>query len=113
MRQICSTEHPQGIAAILKKPGWSWEELLAAGAGCWFCLIVLPIQVIWGAYCAAAGLSECEGVLLSQGCVDPFSPKVVRASMGAILNVPIFPDVSELQLECLQEVRLQSSWLPI
>jgi RNA methyltransferase, TrmH family len=31
--------------------------------------------------------------LLSPGCVDPFNPKVVRASMGAIFHVPLELDV--------------------
>lgn len=32
--------------------------------------------------------------LLSPGSVDPFNPKVVRASMGAIFHVPIETEVS-------------------
>lgn len=32
--------------------------------------------------------------LLSPGSVDPFNPKVVRASMGAIFHTPIEQDVS-------------------
>ena len=35
---------------------------------------------------AAAGV---EGLLLTPGSVDPFNPKVVRASMGALLRLPI------------------------
>ena len=35
----------------------------------------------------AAGISE---IVLSKGCVDPFSPKVVRATMGSIFRVPLF-----------------------
>lgn len=35
---------------------------------------------------AAAGV---EGVLLGPGCVDPFNPKVVRGSMGALLRLPL------------------------
>lgn len=31
--------------------------------------------------------------LLSPGCVDPFNPKVIRASMGAIFHVPLELDV--------------------
>jgi TrmH family RNA methyltransferase len=42
-------------------------------------------------------------VLLTSGCVDPFSPKVVRSTMGAILNVPVFTDVSAEQLDVLGE----------
>lgn len=31
-----------------------------------------------------------DGLLLDAGCADPFSPKVVRASMGAVFRVPIY-----------------------
>lgn len=30
-----------------------------------------------------------DAVLLSQGCTDTFSPKVVRASMGAVFRLPV------------------------
>jgi TrmH family RNA methyltransferase len=35
---------------------------------------------------AAAGAG---GVLLSPGCVDPYNPKAVRATMGALLRLPV------------------------
>lgn len=35
---------------------------------------------------AAAGV---DGVLLSPGCVDAYNPKVVRATMGALLRLPV------------------------
>lgn len=35
---------------------------------------------------AAAG---ADGLLLSPGCVDPYNPKAVRATMGALLRLPI------------------------
>lgn len=40
----------------------------------------------------AAGVSE---IVLSKGCVDPFSPKVVRSTMGSIFRVPVFECESE------------------
>ena len=102
MQHICNTEHPQGIAAILKKPVWSWEELLAQGD-----LLVLLDHIAdpgnLGSILRSCWAFGVGGVLLSSGCVDPFGPKVVRSSMGAVLNVPIFPEVSELQLDTLQE----------
>ena len=30
-----------------------------------------------------------DGIVLCEGCVDPVSPKVVRATMGAIFRIPI------------------------
>jgi RNA methyltransferase, TrmH family len=36
--------------------------------------------------------------LLSPGCVDPFNPKVVRASMGAVFHVPLELDVPIMTL---------------
>jgi TrmH family RNA methyltransferase len=38
---------------------------------------------------AAAG---ADGVLLSPGSVDPYNPKVVRGSMGAILRLPVWQE---------------------
>lgn len=32
-----------------------------------------------------------DGLLLDPGCADPFSPKAVRASMGAVFRVPVYP----------------------
>jgi RNA methyltransferase, TrmH family len=39
-----------------------------------------------------------SSVALGPGCADPYSPKAVRASMGAIFSVPVarIPDVAEL-----------------
>ncbi|MDI9520522.1 MAG: RNA methyltransferase [Bacillota bacterium] len=35
----------------------------------------------------AAGFN---GLILDQGCADPYSPKVVRAGMGAVFRVPVY-----------------------
>jgi TrmH family RNA methyltransferase len=42
-----------------------------------------------GAILRAAYAFGASGVALGPGCADPFSPKAVRASMGAIFNVPL------------------------
>jgi TrmH family RNA methyltransferase len=48
-----------------------------------------------GTILRAAYAFGASGVALGPGCADPFSPKAVRASMGAIFNVPL-ARVSEL-----------------
>ncbi len=42
-----------------------------------------------GAILRSAHAFGASGVALGPGCADPFSPKAVRASMGAIFNVPL------------------------
>jgi TrmH family RNA methyltransferase len=42
-----------------------------------------------GAILRAAYAFGASGVALGPGCADPYSPKAVRASMGAIFNVPL------------------------
>jgi len=42
-----------------------------------------------GTILRAAEASGCAGVLCSPGTVDPWSPKTVRSSAGAVLHVPI------------------------
>jgi TrmH family RNA methyltransferase len=45
-----------------------------------------------GTIIRTAAATDCHTILLSPGCVDPYNPKVVRATMGAILAVDIFTD---------------------
>jgi TrmH family RNA methyltransferase len=102
MKHVCSTENPQGIAAIVKKPTWSWDAILDRKG----LLIVLDRIADPGNLgsmlrtCWAFGVA---GVLTTSGSVDPFSPKVVRSTMGAILNVPVFTDVSAEKLDSVKE----------
>lgn len=103
MKRICNTQNPQGIAAIIKKPVWSWEDVFAAGG-----LLILLDRIAdpgnMGSMLRTCWAFGVEGVLMTEGCVDPFSPKVVRSTMGAIFNVPVFTDVSGGQLDLLPQL---------
>jgi TrmH family RNA methyltransferase len=102
MKHICCTENPQGVAAIVKKPLWSWEELLGTGG-----LLIYLDQVAdpgnMGSILRSCWALGVAGVLLAKGSIDPFSPKVVRSSMGAIMNLPVFQNVSDSQLDMLSD----------
>lgn len=37
---------------------------------------------------------DAGGLVLSTGCADPYSPKVIRSSMGAIFSLPIVNDTN-------------------
>jgi TrmH family RNA methyltransferase len=45
-----------------------------------------------GTLIRAAAAFGCAALLCSPGCADPFAPKVVRASMGALFSLPLYTD---------------------
>ncbi|PKM77089.1 MAG: hypothetical protein CVU90_08785 [Firmicutes bacterium HGW-Firmicutes-15] len=102
MRHVCCTETPQGIAAIMKTPVWSWLDMVDKPG-----LLILLDRVSdpgnMGSIFRTCWALGVEGVLMTKGCADPFSPKVVRSTMGALLNIPVFSDVSDTQLDILNE----------
>jgi TrmH family RNA methyltransferase len=102
MRHICSTETPQGIAAIMKTPVWSWLDVVNKPG-----LLILLDRVSdpgnMGSIFRTCWALGVQGVLMTKGCADPFSPKVVRSTMGALLNIPVFRDISDIQLDVLHE----------
>jgi len=51
---------------------------------------------------------ECDGLFLLPGCADPYSPKTVRSSMGAVFRRPVWSCEAE-QLKAL----LQAEGLPL
>lgn len=44
-----------------------------------------------GTVMRTADAFACDGVLLLGGCADPYSVKAVRASMGAVFRIPVWP----------------------
>jgi TrmH family RNA methyltransferase len=102
MRKMCDTDSPQGIAAIVNKPNASLETLFKAQG-----LLILLDRVTdpgnMGTIIRSAWALNAGGILVSAGCVDVFSPKVVRATMGGIFNVPIVGNIDPEQLRFCQE----------
>lgn len=93
MQVISATVTPPGVVAVAPLPDCSLAELLHNPA---------PLLVI------AAGLQDpgnlgtiwrtalgagATGLILTHGSVDPFSPKVVRAAMGASFRLPVVTGV--------------------
>ncbi|MCR4399744.1 MAG: RNA methyltransferase [Syntrophomonadaceae bacterium] len=102
MKSLSATESPPGILAICRCPRWELDRAVAPHS----LLLVLDnvrdpgnagtmLRTAW-----AAGV---EAVLLTTGTVDAFSPKVVRASMGAVLHLPLFERAGEPLLAALGE----------
>ena len=95
---LSSLDSPQGILALLRQPHWNEEILLAQPTifGVYGEQLQDPANV--GAIIrTAAGLSV-DALWLTPESADVYNPKVVRASAGAVLSLPIFvaEDVARL-----------------
>jgi TrmH family RNA methyltransferase len=99
MERIASTESPQPVLAVVRMRRPTVESL--AGAS----LVVVCDRVSdpgnLGTILRSAEAAGASGVVLLAGSVDPFNPKVVRASAGALFHVPVVADVALHELQTL------------
>lgn len=85
------TQHPQGVVAAFPLPVWPTPT---PGHSPALALICDDIQDPGnlGTILRTAEAAGVSAVWLTGRCVDLYSPKVVRAGMGAHFRVPCFPD---------------------
>jgi len=91
-------EAPQGILAVARQPIWDEGEVLSRPAllGIFGEQLQDPANV--GAIVRTAAALNVSGLWLTPESADVYHPKVVRATSGALLALPIFTskDVSQL-----------------
>ena len=92
MEYMSDTEHPQGILAMVRMPEYPEME------GDLFLLLEnLQDPGNLGTIFRTAEAAGASGIFLSRGCVDLFSPKAVRSTMGSLFRIPfqLVPDLIE------------------
>ena len=89
-RRMADTATPQGVFCIAKRPlPLSAAEHLQRG-GCYAALETVQDPGNLGTMIRTAEAFGLSGLLLSNGCCDPYSPKVLRATMGGVFRLPLF-----------------------
>lgn len=89
-RRMADTATPQGVFCIAKRPlPLSAAEHLRRG-GCYAVLETVQDPGNLGTMIRTAEAFGLSGLLLSDGCCDPYSPKVLRAAMGGVFRLPLF-----------------------
>ena len=106
MKSISPAQTPQGVLSVCGLPGRTLPEQLTGRR-----YVVLDgvqdpgnVGTIW----RTADAFGADGLILLPGCADPFSPKTVRATMGACFRLPVW----ETSLEGLTHA-LEKASLPL
>ena len=115
MARMSDTKTPQGILAVVRQRKWSLEDLLgsfpepaAAGPSDRAPGLLLVLEHVQdpgnvGTLFRTAEAAGAAGILMDEETADPWQPKVVRGTMGAIFRLP-FAVVSDLPT-ALSELR--------
>ncbi len=93
LASVLDAVNPQLVAAVVSQPDWSVDQIEPLGH------VVAAVEIRdpgnLGTILRTVEASSGAGLVIAGSSVDPFNPKVVRASAGSVLRVPIL-DVAEL-----------------
>lgn len=79
----------QGIIAVVKKKFYQDDKLFDRSDGIILLLYKLQDPGNLGTIIRVAEAGCVKGIIITDGTVDPYNPKTVRATMGSIFRMPI------------------------
>lgn len=87
--EISETQTPQGILSVVIKEDYSFDDIINKKNGFFVLLDHVSDPGNMGTLIRSADAFNVDAIFLTKGCVDPFSGKAIRSTMGSILRVPI------------------------
>ncbi len=88
--RICDTKASQGIFIIAKMSDNIFNESSIKSNGRYLVLDNVQDPGNLGTVLRTADAVGADGVVLSNGCCDPYNPKAVRATMGSLFRLNIY-----------------------
>jgi TrmH family RNA methyltransferase len=86
---VAETRQPQGVLGIFARPHFDAHAILARRDTIAIALDGVQDPGNVGTIVRLAAAFDAAGVLLLPGCADPYGPKAIRSSAGAVLHVPV------------------------
>ncbi len=94
LASLTDTVTPQGLVAVCRATSASLNDVVATAPR----LVVVCAQVRdpgnAGTVIRCADAFGADAVILTQGSVDAYNPKTVRASVGSLFHLPVVTDIS-------------------
>ncbi len=104
MTKISDLEAPQGVTAVILSESLPKCEIKEQGKYILLERVGDPGNV--GTIIRTADAFSIDGVILTDGSADPYSPKTVRSTMGGIFRVPILRCSLNYAAEKLKECKV-------
>lgn len=89
-KHMSDTDTPQGVLGVVSMPIWDRKAVLNT-RGPFLLLDRISDPGNLGVIMRTAEATGCKGIFLTRGSVEVYNSKVVRATMGAIFRMPVFP----------------------
>jgi len=86
--ELTDTVTPQGILAVINFNDVEIDDILKHN------FLIIALDKIqdpgnMGTIIRTADAAGADGIIIGKGCVDIYSPKVVRSAMGSLFHIPI------------------------
>ena len=89
-RHLADTASPQGVFCVAVRPAPIGAVEALAADGKYAALEAVQDPGNLGTMIRTTEAFGLNGLLLSDGCCDPYSPKVLRAAMGGVFRLPLY-----------------------
>jgi len=101
LASVADTQSPQGIVFLCRMECSTLRQPLAGSRYLLLDGVQDPgnVGTIW----RTADAFGADGLMLCNGCADPWNPKTVRATMGAVFRLPVYEAELELAAERLAQ----------
>jgi len=106
---MADAQTPQGLLAVCRIPVADLDEVLAAGPRVVGVLAHVRDPGNTGTVIRAADAAGADAVVVSDGSVDAYAPKVVRSTAGSLFHLPV---VSGMPVPAIVE-RLRTAGLTV
>ena len=102
-QSLSNMENSQGVFIVANMEDFKLEDMTRTKPYIYLDEIQDPGNM--GTIIRSSDAFDMGGIIIGKGCVDPFNPKVVRASMGSVFRVDlIFEENSEQTFKTLKQL---------